>query len=241
MPHTIPSSVRRVLVFLLTGALGCGSDLTLPDQPAGGENIALTKLDGDAQVGTVGEALQEPLLVQVLTDRQEPAVGRRVVFEIGSDPAAGEVSPDTAVSNDAGVASAHWVLGTAPGPHVVTARLVDVEAELLEFRADAKPAAPDTLRPMTPLAQPGRRQKDVATPPVVRVVDRYGNPVQGTPVAWQVTAGQGEVSEPISTTDADGNTSVEWRLGNRVGIQKLTAAIGSVTGSPVTFTANVFF
>jgi Big-like domain-containing protein len=241
MTHTLPSSVRRSLVFLLIGALGCGSDLTLPDQPVGGETVALTKLDGDAQVGTVGEALEKPLLVQVLTDREEPAVGRRVVFEISTDLAAGEVSPDTAVTNDAGQASAHWVLGTAPGPHVVTARLVDVEAEPLEFRADAKAAAPDTLRAMTPLAQPGRRQRDVPTPPVVRVVDRYGNPVPGTPVAWQVTSGEGQVSEPISTTDADGNTTVEWKLGNRVGIQKVTAAIGSVTGSPVTFTANVFF
>lgn len=241
MPHTTPSSVRRFLVFLLAGALGCGSDLTLPDQPTGGGNVALTKVDGDAQVGTVGEALQKPLLVQVLTDRQEPAVGRKVAFELSTDPAAGQVSPDTAVTNDAGLASARWVLGTAPGSHVVIARLVDVESDPLEFRANAKAAAPDTLRPETPLAQPGRRTQAVGTPPAVRVVDRFGNPVEGIPVAWQVTAGQGEVSEPITTTDVDGRTAVEWTLGNRIGVHKLTAAIGSVTGSPVTFTARVLF
>jgi hypothetical protein len=60
-------------------------------------------------------------------------------------------------------------------------------------------------------------------------------------VAWQVTAGEGTVSEPISTTDAEGNASVAWTLGNRIGVHKLTAAIGNVTGSPVIFTANVFF
>jgi hypothetical protein len=139
------------------------------------------------------------------------------------------------------MAIAHWVLGTAPGSYVVVAKLVDVEGQLQEFRAEARAAAPDTLRAESPLAQPGRREQAVGTPPALRVVDRFGNPVEGVPVAWQVTAGQGSVSEPISTTKADGTASVEWTLGNRIGAHKLTAAIGSVTGSPVTFTAYVLF
>jgi hypothetical protein len=233
--------MRRALLLLMAGILGCGSDLLLPDAPAGSENVALTKLDGDAQIGTVGEALQKPLLVQVLTDRQQPAAGRKVVFGLSTDSAAGQVSPDTSVTNEAGIASAHWVLGTAPGSHVVVARLVGIEGHSLEFTADANAAPPDTLSAESPLAQPGLRRQEVGTPPSVRVVDRYGNPVQNTPVAWQVTAGQGEVSEPISNTDADGNATVRWTLGNRVGVHKLTAAIGSVTGSPVTFTAHVLF
>jgi hypothetical protein len=228
-------------VLLLAGGLGCSSNLTLPEQSTGDETVALTKVDGDAQIGTVGEALQEPLVVQVLTDRQEPAEGRRVVFEPSSDPVAGQVTPDTAVTNEAGMAIARWVLGTAPGSYAVVAKLVDVEGQLQEFRAEAKAAAPDTLSPETPLAQPGRREHAVGTPPAVRVVDRFGNPVAGIPVAWQVTAGQGEVSEPISTTGADGNATVQWTLGNRIGVHKLTAAIGSVSGSPVTFTATVLF
>lgn len=241
MPHTISLPVRRALAFVLAGLVGCGGDLTLPDTPALTETLALIKVDGDPQVGTVGEPLQDPLVVQVLTEHQHPVADRKVVFELDTNPAAGEVSPDTAVTNQAGMATARWVLGTAPGSHVVIAKLVDVEGQTQEFRADAKAGAPDTLRAKTPLAQPGRRQQTVGTQPVVRVVDRFGNPVGGIPVAWQVTAGQGEVSEPISTTDADGNTTVEWTLGNRIGVHKLTAAIGSVTGSPVTFTATVLF
>jgi hypothetical protein len=207
----------------------------------GGENVALTKVDGDAQIGTVGEALQKPLLVQVLNDRQQPAAGREVVFELSPSSPAGEVTPDTAVTNEAGMAIARWVLGTAPGSYAVVARLVDVEGQLQEFRAEARAAAPDTLSADSPLAQPARREQAVETPPVVRVVDRFGNPVAGVPVAWQVTAGQGRVSEPISITDADGKTSVTWTLGNRIAVHKLTATIGTVTGSPVTFTAYVLF
>jgi hypothetical protein len=227
----------------MAGAIGCGSDLLLPDPPGGGENVALTKVDGDEQVGTVGEPLPAPLVVQVLTAREQPASGRLVAFELNSDPAAGEISPDTAVTNDAGQATARWVLGTSPGSHVVVAHLVGGEADnqVAEFRAAAKAAAPDTLRPASALAQPGRRSRQVDTTPVVHVVDRFGNPVPDVPVAWQVTAGAGQVEEPITATDADGNASAHWTLGDRIGLHRLTAAIGNVSGSPVTFTATVLF
>jgi hypothetical protein len=227
----------------MAGAVGCGSDLLLPDPPGGGENVALTKVDGDEQIGTVGEPLPTPLVVQVLTAREQPASGRKVAFELTSDPAAGEVSPDTAVTNDAGQATARWVLGTAPGSHVVVAHLVGGEADnqVAEFRAAAKAATPDTLRPGSALAQAGQRNREVGTAPVVHVVDRFGNPVQDVQVVWQVTSGGGQVEDPITATDADGNASAHWTLGNRLGLHRLTAAIGDVSGSPVTFTATVLF
>lgn len=227
----------------MAGSIGCGSDLLLPDPPGGGENVALTKVQGDEQVGTVGEPLPALLVVQVLTAREQPASGRKVAFEPSSDPAAGKVSPDTAVTNDAGQATARWVLGTSPGSHVVVAHLVGGEADnqVTEFRAAAKAAAPDTLRPASALAQGGRREREVETAPVVRVVDRFGNPVQDVPVVWQVTAGGGQVEVPITATDAEGSASAQWTLGNRLGFHQLTAAIGSVSGSPVTFTATVLF
>jgi Bacterial Ig-like domain (group 1) len=227
----------------MAGAIGCGSDLLLPDPPGGGENVALTKVDGDEQIGTVGEPLPTPLVVQVLTAREQPASGRQVAFELTSDSAAGEVSPDTAVTNDAGQATARWVLGTSPGSHVVVAHLVGGEADnqVAEFRAAAKAAAPDTLRPGSALSQAGQRNREVGTAPVVRVVDRFGNPVQDVQVVWQVTSGGGQVQEPITATDADGSASAHWTLGNRLGLHRLTAAIGDVSGSPVTFTATVLF
>jgi Big-like domain-containing protein len=243
MPHTTHLFVRRALVWLLAGVLGCGSDLLLPDPPGGGQNVALTKVDGDEQTGTVGEPLLTPLVVQVLTAREQPASGRKVAFGPPSDPAAGAVTPDTAVTNDAGQATARWVLGTSPGPQVVVAHLVGGEADnqVAEFRAAALAAAPDTLRPGSALAQAGQRKREVGTAPVVHVVDRFGNPVPNISVAWQVTAGGGKVEQPITSTDAEGNTSAHWTLGDRLGFHQLTAAIGDVSGSPVTFSATVLF
>jgi Bacterial Ig-like domain (group 1) len=236
------SPVRRALAIFLTGVLGCSSDLLMPD-PTGGDGIvAFTKVGGDDQSGPVGETLPFPLTVQVLRGGEQPVVGLEVAFEL-SEAAAGSVSPLTATTNSQGEAVAHWTLGTVPGSYVVIARPLGVEEsdQIAEFRAAAKPAAPDTLTPSTPLAQPGRKEHQVATPPQVRVVDRFGNPVPDVPVAWQVTAGEGQVTSPITTTDGEGKASVQWTLGDRLGVHKLTAAIESATGSPVTFTAHVLF
>jgi len=157
--------------------------------------------------------------------------------------AAGAVTPAKAVTNSEGQAIATWVLGTEPGPQTVEARLVvgDAEPQIEAFTAEAKAAAPDTVSAKSPTSQPGRRGQKVGSQPVVQVVDRFGNPVPDVPVAWQVVTGQGEVSDAITRTDIDGTTTVEWTLGNRLGVQRLTATVGPITGSPVSFTATVLF
>jgi hypothetical protein len=60
-------------------------------------------------------------------------------------------------------------------------------------------------------------------------------------VEWTVTSGDGSVSSPSTTTGEDGSSSVVWTLGIGVGAQKLTARVGGVHGSPVTFRATVLF
>jgi len=236
------SLASRAILLILSGVLGCGGDLLLPDPPGGGENVVLSKVDGDNQEGVVGEPLEQPLRVRVLTARELPAVSREVEFVFTA--ASGEITPARAVTNSEGQAIATWKLGTAPGPQTVVARLVvsdTTEPQSEEFTAQARPAAPDTLSAKSPTSQPGRRGHKVDSPPVVQVVDRFGNPVPQVPVAWQVTVGDGKVSEALTQTKDDGTTTVEWTLGNRVGIQRLTATAGPITGSPLSFTATVLF
>jgi hypothetical protein len=239
MSHTTSHFVEWALVLLIAGSAGCGTDLVLPDPPTGGENVALSKADGDGQTGTVGEPLPDPLVVLVLSGDDEPVAGQEVAFELASPSSEGS-SPQIAVTNTDGNAITRWVLGTSSGAHVVRASLVggDAENQSAQFSVVAEAAPPDTLRAGTGLVQHGRRRSQVGTAPMVHVVDRYGNPVEKIPVAWQVIAGDGRVLEPITSTDADGNASAHWTLGDRIGIHKLTATIGNVSGSPITFTAT---
>ncbi|MFL5490005.1 MAG: hypothetical protein ACJ8AV_01230, partial [Gemmatimonadales bacterium] len=73
--------MRPSLVLISLGLFGCGSDLVLPDSPgSAAESIALTKVNGDEQQGTVGERLRSPLIVRVLNQEQQGVSGLTVAF-----------------------------------------------------------------------------------------------------------------------------------------------------------------
>ena len=230
---------RLVAAILAVAAGACGGDLTLPD--SSGAGLDLSKVRGDGQTGPVGEALPEPLVVRVLTGTT-PVAGREVAFVL-PEGGSGHADPDTAVTNSAGEALTHWVLGPQTGEHALEARLVTETGEppVARFQASAVAAGPDTLRALSPLFQPGRRGQALTDPLVVAVTDRFGNPVASYPVAWNVTAGDGEVSAEETLTDASGHASVFWTLGGGIGVQKVTATVPGATGSPVTFSATVLF
>lgn len=240
MLNTTFRGLRPLAAAVLVASLGCGSDLALPDPS--GATYDLRALDGNGQTGPVGEALPRPLVVKVVADGGQPVSGRKVAFVLGA-PDAGRLDPDTSETNEQGEAVAQWVLGPVPGEHAVEARLVtDLETPPATlFRASAIPAAPDTLRGVEPLGQPGRRGETLDDPLVVIVVDRFGNPVPGVRVEWEVTVGEGHLSEEETDTNADGATWVQWTLGGRIGVQQVTASVEGVTGSPVTFWATVLF
>jgi hypothetical protein len=240
MLNTTFGGLRPLAAATLVASLGCGSDLALPDPS--GATYDLRILDGDGQTGPVGEALDRPLVVKVVADGGQPVSGRKVAFVLGSG-AAGRLDPDTSETNDEGEAVAQWVLGTVPGEQAVEARLVtDLESPPATlFRASAIAAAPDTLRALGAVARPGRRGETLEEPLVVIAVDRFGNPVPGIRVEWEVTVGEGQVSAEETDTGADGTASVLWTLGGRIGVQRATASIDGVTGSPVSFSATVLF
>lgn len=240
MTKTVLRRPRVLLAALAAAGLACGGDLTLPD--SSGAGLDLDIVGGNGQTGAVGEALPEPVVVRVVAEGGQPVAGRKVAFVL-PDGASGRTEPDTSVTNSSGEALARWVLGTAPGSQALEARLVsEIEnPPAAHFEASAVPAAPDTLRALSPLSQPGRRGETLEEPPVVLVVDRFGNPVAGVDVAWVVTAGGGAVNDAGTPTGVDGTASVSWTLGGRIGVHKLEASVPQASGSPVTFSAIVLF
>ena len=222
--------------------LGCSADLTLPGSTAPG--LAVSVLQGDGQVGTVGEELPDPVIVEVKTDGGQAMADRRVAFVAAQGAGAGGFEPDTAVTDSKGQALTRWVLGTAVGVYTAEARLVpDGESALptVPLQATADPGDPDTVRAIGPTIQPGSRGEALPEPLAVLAVDRFGNPVAGAEVKWEASSGNGELSAETTLTGPDGTTSVIWTLGNRVGVQRATAKVDHADGSPVTFTATVLF
>lgn len=235
-------SIRPAAAVLTIGLLSCGGDLTLPNATAAG--LTLTVVQGNAQNGTVGQALPDPVVVLVVSaDVGTPISGRKVAFVASGSDAQG-FQPDTAVTDSQGHAVTRWMLGTTVGPYNAEARIVaqgDSVVPVVLLQAAAKADAPDTVRAVGPTNQPGRRNQELADPLVVMAVDRFGNPVDSAEVEWKTDGGNGETSQETSRTTADGTTSVTWTLGERIGVQKAEAKLGGATGSPVTFTATVLF
>lgn len=241
MTNTHSRSALTLAALSLAVSMGCGGDLALPTPSGEGVDVAI--LGGNGQTGTVGQELPEPLVVSVESDGT-PIAGRQVAFVVAGESAAGRLDPDTVVTGSDGRAIARWVLGSETGPHQVEARLVVSEPSpppMAVFAASAVAGEPDTLRALSPVSQPGRVGQPTPEGPVVMVVDRFGNPVGGAGVDWDVTAGGGSVSSAQTSTGPDGNAAVTWTLGLGIGVQKLTARVEGAHGSPVTFTATVLF
>jgi hypothetical protein len=229
--------VSAVMLVLL----GCGADLTLPGSTVPG--LAVAVVQGDGQIGTVGDTLPDPVVVEVKTDGGQALPDRRVAFVVAQGAGA-SFDPDTAVTDAQGHAQTHWALGTAVGLYTAEARVVpDGESALptAPLQATADPGDPDTVRAVGPTIQAGQRGQALPEPLAVLAVDRFGNPVAGAEVKWGASSGNGELSAEPTLTGADGTTSVIWTLGNRIGVQQATAKVEHADGSPVTFTATVPF
>ena len=76
-------------------------------------------------------------------------------------------------------------------------------------------------------------------PFLVRVEDQDGVPVEGFVVTWDVTAGNGAVTEEESPTDPQGLASTSLQLGTIPGINRVRASIGSATDIVFTATGTV--
>src|SRR6478672_10407976 len=95
---------------------------------------------------------------------------------------------------------------------------------------------PDQGTPSAIALVRGDRQDGAAGEPlgdslVVRVTDRFGDPVGGVEVAWTPQSG-GSVSPATSATSADGRAATQRMLGEALGPYVTTAALPASQGTP---------
>ena len=195
-------------------------------------------VSGENQVGTVGSALAESLVVRVLDAQNRPVPGQAVTFT----PAAGSgtVSPTRPVTAADGTAQVLWTLGGGSGTQQVEARAVGGAAPedlLVIFHANAGAATPATLARISGDNQSATAGSTLPDSLIVRATDSGGNGVAGVTVVWSVSGG-GTVSDAQTVTGTDGRTGVRRTLGPVAGTQITTATAAGLAGSPLTFTAT---
>ena len=172
-----------------------------------------------------------------------PIAGIDVLFAVTAG--GGSVAPSVAVKTNAqGIASVtSWTLGTvvADNPNTLRASVPATTLPAVTFTATAVSGAAAKLALHLGDGQSAAAATAVAVPPSVRITDANDNPVgDGTAVTFAITSGGGSITGSATVqTDASGIATIGgWVLGPTAGANTLTATSGTLSGSPVTFTAT---
>lgn len=175
--------------------------------------------------GQAGERIPSPLEVRV-TDRWGNPVPRTQVF-LEVVEGGGRVDRATQESDDQGrVRVGSWTMGERPGTNRLRVSIRGVEAVVVGV--EAGPGPPSVLERVGPDPQPVRVASVVPSLPVLRVSDRFGNPVPGVRVRFEASPG-GQISVPEVVTDGAGRAPPPtWTLGPRAGPQALLARVDGV-------------
>lgn len=200
--------------------------------------------NGDGQAGVVGSTLAEPFRVQVLRDGV-PAPGVEVEWAIWGDgqdfnPEGSSLSTDTATTDAQGIAATTLTLGLKSRGYVIGATVAGAGGSPVVFGASA---VPETGVALAKLPAWGAGDSQVGLPGQklgayqVKVVDRWGNTVEGVKIDWAVVSGRGTVT-PLQTRSGTVWTVAYHTLGPEVGPQTVTA-IAAVPGAPqASFTSS---
>jgi adhesin/invasin len=96
---------------------------------------------------------------------------------------------------------------------------------------------PSELTAVRGNGQNGTVGEPLADSLVVRVRDRFGNPVAGVEVSWTAEGG-GTVEPATAITDEDGHAGAQRTLGEQPGVYTTIAAVSQLPDDPVTFTTT---
>jgi hypothetical protein len=196
----------------------------------------LELIAGDSQVGEVGTALPELLVVRARAETGEALSGVPVSWAIESG--GGGLSAGLDTSDVDGLSSVRWTLGSTVGAQSASASAGQGTGQSVTFSASGSSSAASTLSLQSGDGQTATVGSALSAPLVVRVSDGSGGGLPGVSVAWTVVTGGGSLSAPVTQTDASGLASVDWTLGSTAGTQTAVATVSGLAGSPVTFTAT---
>jgi len=227
--NTLSASVASLtpVVYSATPAAGAAAALQLTTQP--GTTSAIN-----------GAALSPQPVVQV-TDAFGNVVTQSGLTVTAAIASGGGVLGGTASSstNASGVASFSGlsITGTA-GAHSLSFSSAPLTAATsTSFTLTA--GAATTLAVSGGDNQSGTVGAALPTAPAVLITDQSGNPVSGVAVTFAVASGGGSATGTSTNTNASGIATLgSWTLGTTAGANTLSAASGSLAGSPLTFTAT---
>lgn len=186
---------------------------------------ALRMVDGDEQLGRVGQTLPTPVAVQVEDENGQPIPGVAVMFE--ATVGGGRVSPIATQTDSAGIARSFWTLGPQVVTQYVVARVAGSEAGVA-FEADAAPGIASRIVVMRGDSQSAPPGQMLTEPVVIRVEGQAGQALEGVQISFSPDAGT--VNPVEATSDTAGLVSTVWTLGPTGDTATLLAEIADAPG-----------
>lgn len=194
-----------------------------------------TAASGNAQMGTAGSALGDPVVVRITDRLDQPIQGVAVTFAVTGG--GGSVDPTADTTGVTGEAAATWTLGPAVGSNTLEVTIGGIAP--VSFTATAMTGPPATVAAAGGDGQTATVDTPVSTAPSVIVTDAGGRAVEDVTVTFQVATGGGSVTEGTQTTDATGTATVgAWRLGQTAGQNTLTATVSGLPAVPFAATGE---
>ncbi|MEO7043266.1 MAG: Ig-like domain-containing protein [Gemmatimonadaceae bacterium] len=140
------------------------------------------------------------------------------------------------MTNSDGVASpGAWTLGPQVGVNAMTASVAALPP--ITFSVLGTAGAATRLNLVSGAGQQDTTHGVLPLQLTVRATDANSNPVAGVAIVFAFTQGSGVLS-PASPTDSTGQSSVTLTLGDSAGTYVVQATSGTLTGSPIVFSAE---
>ena len=189
-------------------------------------------VSGNNQTTYRNTQTENPLRVRVMDTNRNGIAAVTVNFRITNG--SGNLS-DANVSTDAnGYAETH-LTPTSTESVRVEARVTGVNATI-RFSVNVR-RAPVRLIRISGDDQTGSLNRRLAQPFVVEVRDDAGEPLSGTPVRFEITAGDGRLSATTARSNTNGRAQTFLTLGNTRLENQVVASVSGISES-VTFTAG---
>ena len=144
------------------------------------------------------------------------------------------MNPPTSVTGADGKATTTRTLGPGAGTQTTTAGATGATA--VTFSAVAQIQGATQIGVSGTASGPDTVLATVQLAAIVR--DQNNLPIQGVVVTWSLTSGLGSLSQPTSTTGANGIAIDSLTVTQVAGARTVQAAVTGLVGSPVTFTHN---